>query len=223
MSDKPLIDKQTNDYYVDMPERAGRKSWGEIPEHAPEFVAESKRRSRRRRTLSSKVKKLKEVRVDRGSSPNEAAFAHEKRRELEAELATIPAPARFLPQHMLRPPFKTRPNPTTGAKPTLYLDVTERALTQRINRALPRDQKLRIARGKTAETRGEFYLMRRGAILDPDVDIEVLGRKLRVLKPYERLVYPPRIIKGPIRVGEDPCLAGYIPEGNDSRRRNEKK
>src|SRR5262245_5224427 len=140
MTDKPPIDPQINAHYLEMLERAWRKGRRKPapPDHAAKFIAESKRRSRRRRALSSKVEKLKEMREDRGASPNEAAFARRKREELAAELATIPKPAPFAPQYLHRRPSIPGRRSGSTAKPTLYLDVTERALTQRINRALPR-------------------------------------------------------------------------------------
>jgi hypothetical protein len=67
-------------------------------------------------------------------------------------------------------------------KPTLYPDVTVRALVQRINRALPKGQRLRVARGKTA---GEFHLVENGTVTA--VDLEALGRELQVLRLHERL------------------------------------
>jgi hypothetical protein len=62
--------------------------------------------------------------------------------------------------------------------------VTTRALVQRINRKLsaldggdPRAEQVRAARGKARETLGEFYLL----------DLDALGRKLGVLRAWERL------------------------------------
>jgi len=157
-------------------------------ERQSELRAHHAENRRRRKAIAAMIKKLEQMRIDRGASENEAAFAMERRRELEAELATMPQPAPFLPQYMHRLPSTPGRKTSTTAKPTLYVEVTERALIQRINRALPRGQKLKIARGKTAQNRGLFYLVRRGEIIDPNVDMEALGRKLRVLRFHERMI-----------------------------------
>ena len=81
-------------------------------------------------------------------------------------------------------PKSRRPGPgRSGApKPTLQIPVTERALIQRINRALPKGQKVKIARGKTAQTRGKFYLVKNGAVVVDNVDLERCARELEVLR-----------------------------------------
>jgi hypothetical protein len=58
----------------------------------------------------------------------------------------------------------------------------ERTLIQRINRALPKGQKVKIARGKTAQTRGKFYLVKNGAVVVDNVDLERCARELQVLR-----------------------------------------
>jgi hypothetical protein len=69
--------------------------------------------------------------------------------------------------------------------------VTKRALVQRINRALKeQDEVLRTARGaKALADLGEFYVVdvKINGIVGKHVDIEALGRKLKVLEPYEEL------------------------------------
>lgn len=72
--------------------------------------------------------------------------------------------------------------------------VSKRALIQRINRALKKDDEaLKTARGsQTSSTVGDFFIIsldpRMGrSVLHQDVDIERLGRKLGVLKPFEQL------------------------------------
>lgn len=69
--------------------------------------------------------------------------------------------------------------------------VTTRALVQRINRALAKDEEqLRKARtAQTAAAVGDFYVvdLRRNVVAYQHVDLEALGRKLGVLQPYETL------------------------------------
>jgi hypothetical protein len=81
-------------------------------------------------------------------------------------------------------PKSRRPGPGRSGppKPTLQIPVTERALIQRINRALPKGQKVKIARGKTAQTRGKFYLVKDGAVVVDNVDLERCARELQVLR-----------------------------------------
>jgi len=81
-------------------------------------------------------------------------------------------------------PRSRRPGPGRSGppKPTLQIPVTERALIQRINRALPKGQKVKIARGKTAQTRGKFYLVKNGAVVVDNVDLERCARELQVLR-----------------------------------------
>jgi hypothetical protein len=69
--------------------------------------------------------------------------------------------------------------------------VTKHALVQRINRALKKDgEKLQAARGMQAFLDlGDFYTIdvSRNFILEKNVDLEKMGRRLGVLKPFERL------------------------------------
>ena len=70
--------------------------------------------------------------------------------------------------------------------------VTERALLQRVNRALPNEGKqLQKARGITARLElGDYYTVnvQRNFVVQKDVDLEELGRRLNALRPYESLV-----------------------------------
>lgn len=66
--------------------------------------------------------------------------------------------------------------------------VTERALTQRINRKLRADNEvLRSTRWWERSDLGRFYIVntRINCIAGKDVDIEKLGHELGVLKPWE--------------------------------------
>jgi hypothetical protein len=68
-----------------------------------------------------------------------------------------------------------------------YLAVSKRALVQRINRQLRKqDEKLKGARGANA---GEYRRVDtdRNFLIEEDVDLEALGRELGVLAAYERL------------------------------------
>jgi hypothetical protein len=68
-----------------------------------------------------------------------------------------------------------------------YLRVSKRALVQRLNRKLRRqDEALRSKRGPNT---GEYYLVDigRNVLLKEEVDLEKLGRELGALAPYERL------------------------------------
>ena len=69
--------------------------------------------------------------------------------------------------------------------------VSRRAVVQRVNRALSKeDQTLKASRGLRAMSDlGSYYIvsLSRNAILRKDVDVEKVGRQLGVLKPYERL------------------------------------
>jgi hypothetical protein len=71
--------------------------------------------------------------------------------------------------------------------------VTERALIQRINRALRQDdQILRQARGEHARRElGNFYIVDvgRNFLAAQHVDLEALARELGVLKAYEHIVW----------------------------------
>jgi hypothetical protein len=78
--------------------------------------------------------------------------------------------------------------------------ITERALTQRINRRLQQDgEKLCAARSNSArEQLGRFYIVGTGKHAQPkravssgvvhtDVDLEKLAQKLGVIQPWEEL------------------------------------
>ena len=83
---------------------------------------------------------------------------------------------------------KSKPKPDTERK----VMITERALVQRINRTLAKDderlKKVKAGSRMDAEY-GPYYRLdyRMNAVVEPGVDIESLGRKLGVLKPYEAL------------------------------------
>lgn len=70
--------------------------------------------------------------------------------------------------------------------------VTERALVQRINRLLSNHgQQLQKARGITARLEIGYYYtvnVRQNFVVQKDVDLEELGRRLNALRPYESLV-----------------------------------
>lgn len=72
--------------------------------------------------------------------------------------------------------------------------VTERALVQRINRALAKSgrhgQVMKKCRGQRAQLDlGRFYVLDidRNLVIDTHVDVESLGRQLDVLHEYETL------------------------------------
>jgi hypothetical protein len=69
--------------------------------------------------------------------------------------------------------------------------VSERALIQRINRALKDDgEMLKAARSsRVAEDIGEHFLIHlsRNVVLQKHVDVEALGRELGVLEAYEHV------------------------------------
>ena len=73
----------------------------------------------------------------------------------------------------------------------MKVPVSERALVQRVNRVLGKDdEQLKKARsGRTSQGVGEFYTIdiRRNCVVKQDVDIEKMGRTLGVLKNYEQL------------------------------------
>jgi hypothetical protein len=68
--------------------------------------------------------------------------------------------------------------------------VTMRALLQRINRRLAHnDEKVKALRGdRWRHELGDYYRidLRVNGIIDKHVDLEALGRELKVLAPYER-------------------------------------
>ena len=72
------------------------------------------------------------------------------------------------------------------------ISVNSRSLIARINRVLSKqDEVLRAARGSRMQVDvGDYYIVdfRLNAVVRHDVDPEQLGRKLGVLRPYERIV-----------------------------------
>jgi hypothetical protein len=139
------------------------------------------RAGKRRKVLTSRIDKLREMRPDRGAAPSEAEFADRKAQQLAHELANLaPEGPRFLPQYMHRKPAVQRGGRKAKAKVNLKKAVTERALIQRINRALPDCQKLKIGRGKR-----QYLLLQNGEVVVDNVDIEALAHELKVLKPWE--------------------------------------
>ena len=70
--------------------------------------------------------------------------------------------------------------------------VTMRALVQRINRKLaPNGTVLKATRGTgQSENLGDYYVVHvhKNEVESHHVDAEVLGRRLKVLKPWEELV-----------------------------------
>lgn len=73
----------------------------------------------------------------------------------------------------------------------ITVPISERALVQRINRALAKDgETLRKARSaQTAASVGEYFILdtTKNSVARTDVDLVALGRKLKVLAPYERV------------------------------------
>lgn len=69
--------------------------------------------------------------------------------------------------------------------------VSERAVIQRINRALaPRGKKMCKTRGERAYLElGDYYVIdiSRNRIVDQNIGLEAFARELGVLAPYERL------------------------------------
>ena len=70
--------------------------------------------------------------------------------------------------------------------------VSVRALLQRINRRLVKDDTMvKATRGdRWRHELGDFYTVniKRNAIIEKAVDLEALGRKMKALQRYERLV-----------------------------------
>ena len=67
--------------------------------------------------------------------------------------------------------------------------VSARALLQRLNRVLVKDDEC-LKKGRDPQSElGEFYLIdtKRNFIVEKDVDIEALGKAKGVLKPWEVL------------------------------------
>ena len=70
--------------------------------------------------------------------------------------------------------------------------VTKRALVQRINRALARqEQQLRACRGERAQQElGDYFILnaKQNRIVSRNIDLEELARELNLLAPFEKLV-----------------------------------
>lgn len=77
-----------------------------------------------------------------------------------------------------------------GTKRVL-IPISERALFQRIDRALAKaGEKLRKARSdEAAASLGAYFIidLKKKAVVRVKVDLVDLGRKLKILAPYERL------------------------------------
>jgi hypothetical protein len=79
------------------------------------------------------------------------------------------------------------------AKASSKAPITTRALVQRINRKLApkfeQVRKIREPRAPYTEAWGEFFNVdfNRNVVLETSVDLEDLGRELRVLRPWEVL------------------------------------
>ena len=72
------------------------------------------------------------------------------------------------------------------------MPVSERALVQRINRALGKDGE-RLCKSRSVQTSltvGDYFVVdiERNFVAHQQVDLEDLGRELKVLRPYEHLV-----------------------------------
>lgn len=78
--------------------------------------------------------------------------------------------------------------PRAGSK----VPVTERAMIQRINRALAEDDlRLKVARGARAmQDCGRLYVVnvKINGVVQHDVNLEDLARKLRTIEAFEELV-----------------------------------
>ena len=73
---------------------------------------------------------------------------------------------------------------------TTKAPVTERALVQRINRALAlRGERLRAGRGRSVDDLGDYFVVDvdRRAVVGKDITLEEYGRDLGVLQPWERV------------------------------------
>lgn len=73
-----------------------------------------------------------------------------------------------------------------GKRPTL-IGVKRRALVARIQRALAKQQQSLRTDRRDREVNYLIIDERQASIADLDVDLEELGRKLGVLKPWEKL------------------------------------
>ena len=70
------------------------------------------------------------------------------------------------------------------------VSVSERALLQRINRKLVGDQEcVKKSRGAATQDLGDYYRLdlQKNSVVESDVDIDVMGRKLGVLHEFEVL------------------------------------
>lgn len=73
---------------------------------------------------------------------------------------------------------------------TVVVPITERALIQRLRRALAKDGDRLVANrgGAYTEAMGRFWRVNQNNnIIDQDVDLEELGRELNVLREWERV------------------------------------
>ena len=78
--------------------------------------------------------------------------------------------------------------PLARAQSPLLIPLTQRALYQRLSRALARDGKrLKKTRAAPARSRlGDFFIVNdNGGIVAHHVDLRQLARELDVLRPYE--------------------------------------
>jgi hypothetical protein len=77
------------------------------------------------------------------------------------------------------------------AKGKLHASVNMRALIQRINRKLAKDERLlKRSRGaRTVQNLGDYYLIdvNRNLVVDHQVDPEALARELGVIAPWEKV------------------------------------
>lgn len=77
------------------------------------------------------------------------------------------------------------------AKTRSKVPITHRALVQRINRVLAKEgEQLKSYRGgKWDSDLGRYYIidLNRNVLVRGDVDLEALGRKLKVLAEYEAI------------------------------------
>jgi hypothetical protein len=75
-------------------------------------------------------------------------------------------------------------------KPKGKVPVTKRALLQRLNRVLkPLGMLLKKTKGAPATLLGEFYVVntKRNVIAQKKINLEKLGRKHKVLAPWEEV------------------------------------
>ena len=84
------------------------------------------------------------------------------------------------------------PAPIKMGVPANKVPVSTRALVQRINRKLQKDdEKLKACRrdSRAYHDLGDFYVVdvSTGFVTTKDIDLEGIGREMGVLKPYEHL------------------------------------